>query len=113
MRVMRNHKKIIMFAVLSVSLATIGVGHAQGPATGAGQTFPSKQVRFIVPFAAGGTIDIIGRLLSPSMSKTFGQQIVVEDRPISNSTCASAGARTTNSVAITVPPPGRSSTTIC
>ena len=81
MRVMRNHKKIIMFAVLSVSLATIGVGHAQGPATGAGQTFPSKQVRFIVPFAAGGTIDIIGRLLSPSMSKTFGQQIVVEDRP--------------------------------
>jgi tripartite-type tricarboxylate transporter receptor subunit TctC len=38
-------------------------------------------VRFIVPFAAGGTIDIIGRLLAPSMSKALGQQIIVEDRP--------------------------------
>lgn len=45
------------------------------------QNFPAKQIRFVVPFAAGGTIDIIGRLLSPSMSKALGQQIVVEDRP--------------------------------
>jgi tripartite-type tricarboxylate transporter receptor subunit TctC len=50
-------------------------------ATAQAQTYPSKQVRFIVPFTAGGTIDIIGRLLAPSMSKAFGQQIVVEDRP--------------------------------
>lgn len=53
--------------------ALAGTAHAQ--------SFPSKQVRFIVPFAAGGTIDIIGRLLSPSMSKALGHQIVVEDRP--------------------------------
>jgi tripartite-type tricarboxylate transporter receptor subunit TctC len=45
------------------------------------QNFPSRQVRFVVPFAAGGTIDIIGRLLAPSMSKALGQQIIVEDRP--------------------------------
>ena len=57
-----------------------GAAYAQTPASGS-PPFPTKQVRFVVPFAAGGTIDIIGRLLAPSMSKTFGQQIVVEDRP--------------------------------
>ncbi len=59
-------------AVASALMCAGGV-HAQG--------FPTKQLRFIVPFAAGGTIDIIGRLLSPSMGKALGQQIVVEDRP--------------------------------
>ena len=47
----------------------------------AAQGFPTKPLRFIVPFAAGGTIDIIGRLLAPSMIKALGQQIIVEDRP--------------------------------
>ena len=51
------------------------------PVNAQSQNFPSTQVRFVVPFAAGGTIDIIGRLLAPSMSKALGQQIVVEDRP--------------------------------
>lgn len=45
------------------------------------QNYPTRQLRFIVPFAAGGTIDILGRLLAPSMSKALGQQIIVEDRP--------------------------------
>lgn len=49
--------------------------------TAQGQPFPTKPLRFIVPFAAGGTIDIIGRLVAPSMSKALGQQIVVENRP--------------------------------
>ena len=44
------------------------------------QPFPAKPLRFVVPFAAGGTIDIIGRLLAPSMSKALGQQIIVENR---------------------------------
>ncbi len=55
--------------------------NAQAPASGSAPPFPSRQIRFVVPFAAGGTIDIIGRLLAPSMGKVLGQQIVVEDRP--------------------------------
>ena len=45
------------------------------------QNFPAKQLRFIVPFAAGGTIDIIGRMLAPAMGTVLGQQIIVENRP--------------------------------
>ncbi len=45
------------------------------------QNYPTRSVRFIIPFAAGGTIDVIGRLVGPSMSKNLGQAMVVENRP--------------------------------
>jgi tripartite-type tricarboxylate transporter receptor subunit TctC len=44
------------------------------------QSFPSKPVRIIVPFPAGGTTDIVARLVGQRMSETMGQAIVVENR---------------------------------
>ena len=49
-----------------------------GPA--AAQWVPVKPMRMVVPFAAGGTIDIIGRLLSQPLSRASGRTIV-DDRP--------------------------------
>ena len=49
-------------------------------ATGAfAQDFPNKPITMIVPFAAGGPTDIIARVVSENMSKTLGQQIIVEN----------------------------------
>ena len=43
------------------------------------QTYPSKPVTMIVPFAAGGPTDIVARFVSEHMSRTLGQQIVIEN----------------------------------
>jgi tripartite-type tricarboxylate transporter receptor subunit TctC len=43
------------------------------------QTFPSKPITLIVPFAAGGPSDVIARLLGEYMGRTLGQQVVVEN----------------------------------
>ncbi|WP_420542715.1 tripartite tricarboxylate transporter substrate binding protein BugE [Sphaerotilus sulfidivorans] len=44
------------------------------------QDFPSKPVRLIVPFAAGGTTDIIARLLSTGMGAALGQSVIVDNK---------------------------------
>ncbi|ROZ79534.1 tripartite tricarboxylate transporter substrate binding protein [Ramlibacter sp. WS9] len=42
--------------------------------------WPNKPVRIVVPFAAGGTTDILARAIAPELSKAFGQQFIVDNR---------------------------------
>ncbi|WP_346360100.1 tripartite tricarboxylate transporter substrate-binding protein [Bosea sp. (in: a-proteobacteria)] len=55
-------------------LALLGLGTA-APA----QSFPTKPITLIVPFAAGGPSDVIARLLGEHMGRTLGQQVIVEN----------------------------------
>jgi tripartite-type tricarboxylate transporter receptor subunit TctC len=45
------------------------------------QRYPNKPIRIIVPFAAGGSVDALARVVGQQLSETFGQPIVVENRP--------------------------------
>jgi tripartite-type tricarboxylate transporter receptor subunit TctC len=45
------------------------------------QDFPSRPVRFVVPYAAGGSGDLLARLLGNKLSAVWGQQVVVDNKP--------------------------------
>ena len=45
------------------------------------QAYPTKPVRLIAPFPAGGSSDLLARILSQKLSESFRQQIVVDNRP--------------------------------
>jgi tripartite-type tricarboxylate transporter receptor subunit TctC len=58
----------------------IGAAFAWCPAASA-QPYPSRPIHIIVPFAAGGITDVIGRALGQRLAEVFGQQVVVENKP--------------------------------
>jgi tripartite-type tricarboxylate transporter receptor subunit TctC len=66
-------------AILHVLILARGVmtAHAQTPAT---QSYPTKAIRIIVPWPAGGTTDILGRIVGQKLNEQFGQPVVIDNR---------------------------------
>ena len=65
----------LTLTALAIFAATIGA-----PAAAAAQDYPSRPITLIVPYAAGGGNDVMARAAADKMSRTLGQQIVIENR---------------------------------
>jgi len=65
-------------------LAAVAVGATGFCGTIAAQSFPVKPIRIIVPFPAGGTSDILTRLIGAKLTEAWGQQVLPDNRPGAN-----------------------------
>jgi tripartite-type tricarboxylate transporter receptor subunit TctC len=74
----RNPKEETMRRLLKTGL---GMALAFGVAAAGAQTYPSKPVRIINPFAPGGATDIIARHMAQKLTDAWGQPVIVENRP--------------------------------
>jgi tripartite-type tricarboxylate transporter receptor subunit TctC len=70
-------------------LATLAVLLSLVPAAVGQQNFPTKPVRLLIPYAAGGAVDILGRTLGDELSKRWGQPVIIENRTGAGGTIAS------------------------
>lgn len=61
------------------AVATLAALACAAPSTHA-QTYPSKPVRIIIPFAAGGPADFLMRTVAPKLSESWGQPVIIDNR---------------------------------
>ena len=75
LRLMRKKFFLILFSTFSIFNFNSAL-HAQSTS----QNFPSKPVKLIVPFAAGGPTDVTARILGEGLSKIWNQPVVIDNR---------------------------------
>ena len=76
-------RRDFLLAALLIGFGT--TAHAQ-------EKYPTRPIRLLVPFPAGGPVDVMGRLIAQRLSSTIGQQVILENRPGAGSTLAGRAA---------------------
>src|SRR6185369_12558639 len=72
-------KTIVCLAAGCAALMLADVSHAQNAPGGATPSYPTQQVRIIVPYPAGGPTDVIARLVAQKLTESLGQNFFVEN----------------------------------
>jgi tripartite-type tricarboxylate transporter receptor subunit TctC len=67
---MRRYLASVFYALLAIAWAGMA----------AGQSYPSRPVRVLIPFPPGGNVDVFGRVLWPQVEKELGQNVVIDNR---------------------------------
>jgi tripartite-type tricarboxylate transporter receptor subunit TctC len=77
--------KAFFAAALALMLAAPALAQSAGK-------YPERQIRIIVPYPAGGSVDVLGRVLAQRMQENWGQTVIVENRPGAGTMIGTAAA---------------------
>ncbi len=73
---MKRNRLALLVAAVTAAFAAVAPVQAQ--------QYPNKPIRIVVPYAAGGTSDILARQIGPKLTEAWGQPVIVENRPGAN-----------------------------
>src|SRR5688572_29433221 len=77
----RQLRRVMLKAGVAAAALCVQGAFAQAASTSSGQAWPAKPISLIVPFAAGGTTDVLARAIGQELSKSLGQPVIVESKP--------------------------------
>ncbi len=80
-------RRAAALASIALALTLTAPAHAQ-------ERYPSRPIKLLVPFPAGGPVDVMGRLVAQHLSTTLGQQVIIDNRPGAGATIAGKAAAT-------------------
>jgi tripartite-type tricarboxylate transporter receptor subunit TctC len=81
----RTSRTLAALAALASAIASAGV---------AAQSYPAHSIRMIVPYVAGGSVDVLGRAVAEKLSLSLGQPVVADNRPGANGSIAHGAVAT-------------------
>lgn len=76
----RNFERLRWAGLMAAVAAAMGAG-LWAAAAAAQAPWPSKPIRLVVPYPAGGNVDLLGRLIGPKLSDALGQPVVIDNKP--------------------------------
>jgi len=88
MKTMKNPVAVAVAFALAIAIPATAAAQ-QTTSTRSGQAFPAKPIRMLVPFSPGSQTDIFARWIGEKMHESWGQQVVVDNRPSAGGTIAS------------------------
>ena len=81
---MLDIRRALIHGCIAYTITSVMAGYAHAQATGGAANWPAKPIRVVVPYPAGGTSDILTRLVGAKLTEVWGQQVISDSRPGAN-----------------------------